>query len=53
MAEDILKKINVLVFEAEKNALREGYKFSKETKYQLNEEDVYPNYIKDRVMRGE
>lgn len=53
MAEDILKKINVLVFEAEKNALKEGYKFSRETRHELDEEDVYTNYIKSRVMRGE
>lgn len=53
MAEDILKKIDIIVYESEKNALQQGYKFARETKYILNDGEVYESYIKSRVMRGE
>lgn len=53
MAEDILKKIDIIVCESEKNALQQGYKFARETKYILNDGEVYESYIKSRVMRGE
>lgn len=53
MAEDILKKIDIIVYESEKNALQQGYKFARETKYILKDGEVYESYIKSRVMRGE
>ncbi|MGM9535942.1 MAG: hypothetical protein ACI3VR_11840 [Intestinibacter sp.] len=53
VAEDILKKIDVIVYESEKNALQQGYKFARETKYILQDGEIYESYIKSRVMRGE
>lgn len=53
MAEDILKKIDIIIYESEKNALQQGYKFARETKYILQDGEVYESYIKSRVMRGE
>lgn len=53
IAEDILKKIDIIVYESEKNALQQGYKFARETKYILQDGEIYESYIKSRVMRGE
>lgn len=53
VADDILKKIDIIVYESEKNALQQGYKFARETKYILQDGEIYESYIKSRVMRGE
>lgn len=53
MAEDVLAKIDIVVYESEKNALKQGYKFARETKYILEDGEIYESYIKSRVMRGE
>ena len=53
ISNDILAKIDIIVYESEKNALRQGYKFAKETKCMLDDESVYKDYIQSRVMRGE
>ncbi|MGM9536546.1 MAG: hypothetical protein ACI3VR_14875 [Intestinibacter sp.] len=53
IADDILAKIDIVVFESEKNALKQGYKFARETKYILEDSEIYESYIKSRVMRGE
>ena len=53
ISNDILGKIDIIVYESEKNALRQGYKFAKETKCMLDDESVYKDYIQSRVMRGE
>ena len=53
IADDILKKIDIVIFESERNALQQGYKFARETKYILKDGEIYEGYIKSRVMRGE
>lgn len=50
---DIFKRINILVVEAEKQALKQGYQYAKETKYKLNDTETYNEYIRSRVMQGE
>lgn len=53
VSKDILQKIDIIVYESEKNALRKGYKFARETKCILEDEEIYSKYIESRVMRGE
>lgn len=50
---DTMKRISILVTEAEKQALREGYSYARETKYKLDTSTVYDEFIQDRVMQGE
>ncbi|WP_455543857.1 hypothetical protein [Intestinibacter sp.] len=50
---DIFKRVNILVSEAETKALEEGYKHAKRTHYKLKDQDIYEDFIKDKVLRGE
>lgn len=53
ISNDILQKVDIIVYESEKNALRQGYKFARETKCILEDGEIYSKYIESRVMRGE
>lgn len=50
---DTMKRISILVTEAEKQALKLGYEYARETKYQLDTSTVYQDFIQDKVMQGE
>ena len=50
---DTIKQINILIVEAEKKALSEGYSYARETKYKLDTSTVYEDFIQDKVMKGE
>lgn len=50
---DTIKQINVLIVEAEKVAMKQAYRYAKETKYKLDETDVYDSFIQNKVMQGE
>lgn len=50
---DTMYQINALVVEAEKVAMKESYAYAKKTKYGLDEENAYDNYIRDKIMQGE
>ena len=50
---DTLYQINVLIVEAEKQALSEGYSYARETKYKLDTSTVYDDFIQEKIMTGE
>lgn len=50
---DIFKRISILVAEAENKALREGYNHARNTRYKLYDDEIYNNFVKDRVLKGE
>ena len=50
---DILRKIDIITVEVEKQALKEGYSYASFTKYRLSDEEVFDDYIQYKVMRGE
>lgn len=50
---DIFKRISILVSEAENKALQEGYNHARKTRYRLYDEEIYEDYIRDKVMKGE
>ena len=50
---DIFKRISILVAEAENKALKEGYNYARETKYKLYDNDIYNDYIRDKVLKGD
>lgn len=50
---DTIYQINVLVVEAEKQALSEGYSYARETKYKLDTSTVYEDFIQEKIMTGE
>ncbi|MGM9533716.1 MAG: hypothetical protein ACI3VR_00615 [Intestinibacter sp.] len=50
---DTLKRIDILVVEAERKALQEGYSYAKETNFKLDDEAAYQEYIRNKIMKGE
>lgn len=50
---DIFRRISILVSEAENKALQEGYNHARKTRYRLYDEEIYEDYIRDKVMKGE
>lgn len=50
---DILKRIDIIVIEAQKQALQEGYNYAKQTRYNLSNEEVYDTFVESKIMRGE
>ncbi len=50
---DTIYQINVLIVEAEKQALSEGYSYARETKYKLDTSTVYEDFIQEKIMTGE
>lgn len=50
---DTMKQISTLVVEAEKQALKQGYQYARDTKYKLDVSEAYNEYIKSQVMQGE
>ena len=50
---DTIKQINVLVVEAEKQSLKLGYEYCRETKYKLDTSTVYDEFVQDKIMQGE
>lgn len=50
---DTIKQINCLIVESEKQALKQGYEYARETKYKLDTSTVYQDFIQDKVMQGE
>ena len=53
MALDMVKKIDKMLFEAEKKCLEEGYNFARETELQIAVDDVCKEYIKHNIIEGE
>lgn len=50
---DTLYQINVLIVEAEKQALNQGYSYARETKYKLDTSTVYEDFVQEKIMTGE
>ena len=53
MALDMVKKIDKMLFEAEKKCLEEGYNFARETELSVALDEVCREYIKHNVIEGE
>ena len=53
LAKDTIKRLDIILLEAEKQSLKDGYKYAKETKYKLSDDEVYSNFIENKIMRGE
>ena len=53
MALDMVKKIDKMLFEAEKKCLEEGYNFARQTELQLAIDNVCREYIRYNVIEGE
>lgn len=53
VAKDVLNRIDLIIVEAERQALAEGYKYAKESHFQFESTEAFDRYIKDRVMKGE
>lgn len=50
---DTMKQISILVVEAEKQALKQGYQYARDTKYKIDVSEAYDEYIQSKVMQGE
>lgn len=50
---DTIKRINSLIVLAEREAMKQSYSYAKQTKYKLDESNVYDSYIQDKIMQGE
>lgn len=50
---DIMKRLDIIITEAERQAHAEGYKFAKKTRYKFESTEEFDKYIEDRVLRGE
>ena len=50
---DIFKRISILIAEAENKAIKEGYDYARRTHYQLYDDDIYENFMRDKVMTGQ
>ena len=53
MALDMIKKIDKMLFEAEKKCLEEGYNFARETELSVALDEVCKEYIRYNVIEGE
>ena len=53
LAKDTIKILDIILLEAEKQSLKDGYKYAKETKYKLSDDEVYSDFIENKIMRGE
>lgn len=53
LAKDTIKRLDLILLEAEKQSLKDGYKYAKETKYKLSDDEVYSDFIENKIMRGE
>ena len=53
MALDMVKKIDKMLFEAEKKCLEEGYNFARQTELQIAIDEVCREYIRYNVIEGE
>ena len=51
--QDIMKRLDIIIVEAERQALSEGYKYAKQTRYKFESQEAFDKYIQDRIMRGE
>lgn len=52
IAKDVLKKIDILIVESERQALSEGYGYAKNTHFRFNEDEAYKEFITDKIMQG-
>ena len=52
MALDMTKKIDKMLFEAEKKCLEEGYRFARETELSIALEKVCSEYIRYNILEG-
>ena len=52
MALDMVKKIDKMLFEAEKKCLEEGYNFARETELSVALDEVCREYIRYNIMEG-
>lgn len=50
---DTIYQINILIVEAEKEAMKQSYAYAKQTRYKLDKEEVYDSYIQDKILKGE
>ena len=53
LAKDTIKRLDIILLEAEKQSLKDGYKYAKETKCKLSDDEVYSDFIENKIMRGE
>ena len=53
VARDIFLKIDKLTQEAERNALTEGYKFCFDTNGRYQNRDIYLEYMREQILKGE
>lgn len=52
MALDMTKKIDKMLFEAEKTCIKEGYNFARETELSIALDEVCREYIRYNIMEG-
>ena len=50
---DIFKRISILVSEAERQALQEGYNHARKTHYSLYGDEISEDFIRDKVLSGQ
>lgn len=50
---DILQRIDILIVEAESEALKNGYEYAKESKYRLESDEAYEEYLRGKILKGE
>lgn len=53
IAQDIFLKIDRLTQEAERNALEEGYKFCVDTNAKYQNRNIYLEYMREQILKGE
>lgn len=53
IAQDVFLKIDKLTQEAERNALTEGYKFCFDTNGRYQNRDIYLEYMREQILKGE
>lgn len=50
---DALQRIDIIVVEAERESLKRGYEYAKETKYRFESEEAYYEFLRNRILKGE
>lgn len=53
VAQDVFLKIDRLTQEAERNALEEGYKFCIDTNAKYQNRNIYLEYMREQILKGE
>ena len=49
---DIMKRLDIIITEAERQAHAEGYKFAKKTRYKFESTEEFDKYIKELEIKN-